>query len=69
MSNWSFKDIMLQKLIEKHGFNPMNAFLTMDWLIREPTKVLRGLSRGRDYALVSSEVKVHYQQRKDLSKS
>ena len=59
----------LQKLIDKHGFNPMNAFLTMDWLIREPARALRGLSRGRDYVLVSPEVRAQYQRRKEMFKS
>jgi hypothetical protein len=54
----------LQKLIDKHGFNPINAFLTMNWLIREPEKALRGLSKRRDYFLLSPEAEARYEKRK-----
>ena len=63
------QDYTLQKLIDKHGFNPMNAFLTMDWLIREPARALRGLSRGRDHFLASPEAKARYEQRKEVFKN
>ena len=55
----------LQILVEKKGFNPMNAFLTMDWLIREPARAKRALSRGRDHFLLSPEIRAEYEQRKE----
>src|SRR5579875_2354264 len=54
-----------QGLVEKRGFNPMNAFLTMDWLLREPDKAARRLRKGRDYFLVSDAMKAKYEQRKE----
>lgn len=37
-----------QDLIEQHGMNPIAAFLTLDWLAREPEKARTALRRGHD---------------------
>lgn len=55
----------LQQFIDTHGFNPVGAFLTMDWLIREPELALQALSQGHDYVLVSPEVRTAYEQAKE----
>lgn len=38
----------LQKLMEKHSLKPIAAFLTLDWLAREPEKARAALARGHD---------------------
>lgn len=37
-----------QRLMEEHGMNPIAAFLTLDWLIREPKRAIDSLARGHD---------------------
>jgi hypothetical protein len=37
-----------QRLAEEHGMNPIAAFLTLDWLTREPVDALASLARGHD---------------------
>lgn len=37
-----------QRLVEEHGMKPIAAFLTLDWLVREPEKARASLSRGHD---------------------
>ncbi|KKR28591.1 hypothetical protein A2715_03245 [Candidatus Woesebacteria bacterium RIFCSPHIGHO2_01_FULL_39_32] len=38
----------IDKLVKEHGMNELAAFLTMDWLIREPEKATESLHRGAD---------------------
>jgi hypothetical protein len=38
----------LQRLADEHGMNPIAAFLTLDWLIKEPEAALASLARGHD---------------------
>jgi hypothetical protein len=38
----------VQRLMEEHGMNPIAAFLTLDWLMREPEKAKVSLARGHD---------------------
>jgi len=38
----------MQRLINEHDMNPIAAFLTLDWLIREPNKALISLAKGHD---------------------
>jgi len=38
----------VQRLMNEHGMNPVAAFLTLDWLIREPEKARTSLARGHD---------------------
>ena len=33
-------------LVENYGMKPIGAFLTLDWLIREPQKALTSLKKG-----------------------
>ena len=35
-------------LMSEHNMNPIAAFLTMDWLLREPEKAITSLERGHD---------------------
>lgn len=41
VEGFSFND-----LISKWGMNPVGAFITLDWLIREPEKAKKALNRG-----------------------
>lgn len=38
----------VQRLEQEHGMNPIAAFLTLDWLVREPERALESLRRGHD---------------------
>jgi hypothetical protein len=38
----------VELLVAKHAMNPIAAFLTLDWLIREPEKALASLNKGHD---------------------
>ena len=38
----------VRDLQTKHGMNELAAFLTLDWLIREPEKATASLQRGHD---------------------
>lgn len=42
------KGYTLKRLIEEYGFEPIAAFLDMDWLIREPEEACKALARGYD---------------------
>jgi hypothetical protein len=42
------KGYTLKRLIEEYGLRPIAAFLDLDWLLREPEKALKALSRGYD---------------------
>ena len=33
-------------LIEKYKMNPIGAFITVDWIMREPEKATKELNRG-----------------------
>jgi hypothetical protein len=37
-----------QRLVDEYQFTPPNAFVTLDWLIREPAKAVKALSEGYD---------------------
>src|SRR5213076_2012050 len=41
----------LQRLIDEYDLEPIGAFLTIGWLIREPDVALQALSEGYDYFL------------------
>lgn len=41
IEGFAFKD-----LITKWGMNPVGAFITLDWLLREPEKAKRALNKG-----------------------
>lgn len=38
----------LKRLMDDYDFNPVNALLTLDWLLREPEMALAALSEGYD---------------------
>ena len=38
-------------LMAEHSMNPIAAFLTLDWLIREPEKAKESLKKGHDKVL------------------
>jgi len=39
----------VQRLVDEHGMNPVAAYLTLDWLIKEPEAALVPLERGHDW--------------------
>ena len=38
----------VEKLMKEHGMNPIAAFLTLDWIQRDPAKAVESLKRGHD---------------------
>lgn len=38
----------VSRLMAEHGMKPIAAFLTLDWLIREPEKAKASLKKGHD---------------------
>lgn len=38
----------LVELMSEHNMNPIAAFLTLDWILREPAKAKASLERGHD---------------------
>ena len=42
----SIEGITFQDLIAEYGMNPIGAFITLDWLIRDSEKAIRALKRG-----------------------
>jgi hypothetical protein len=51
-----------QRLVEKYRFTPPNAFVTLDWLIREPEKAVKALARGYDRVVMSPERQTKYRE-------
>ena len=41
-------EVTVHQLMTEHGMKPIAAFLTLDWLIREPDKAKASLLRGHD---------------------
>jgi hypothetical protein len=48
LSNLTVRQYNLRRLKDEHGMNPIAAFLTLDWLLKEPGKALASLARGHD---------------------
>lgn len=44
--SFSIKGYSYQTLIEKFNMKPVGAFLTLDWIIREPEVAIENLNRG-----------------------
>lgn len=44
--SFSIKGYSYSLLVEKFDMKPIGAFLTLDWLIREPEKALENLNKG-----------------------
>lgn len=40
----------VQNLIAQQGMNEIAAYLTLDWIIREPDKAIESLKKGHDFA-------------------
>lgn len=38
-----------ERLTREHNMNPFAAFLTLDWLLREPEKAVTSLQKGHDF--------------------
>lgn len=39
----------IDKLMNEHGMNEVAAYLTIDWILREPDQALQSLQRGHDF--------------------
>ena len=39
----------MQRLADEHGMNPIAAYLTIDWLIKDPEAALMPLTKGHDW--------------------
>ena len=39
----------VEKLIEEHGMNEVAAFLTLDWIKKEPEMAILSLQKGHDF--------------------
>lgn len=44
--SFSVEGYSYQMLIEKYKMKPVGAFITLDWIIREPEKAIENLNRG-----------------------
>ncbi len=47
-ANLEIEGYTLARLMDEHGMKPIAAFLTLDWLQREPEKAKESLARGHD---------------------
>ena len=52
--NAEIEGYTFESLMESHGMNPIAAFLTLDWLIREPQRAKESLNRGHDFIKTGS---------------
>jgi hypothetical protein len=50
----TIEEYSVARLMNEHGMNPVAAFLTLDWLMREPEKAKASLRRGHDRVKRSS---------------
>jgi hypothetical protein len=48
LPNLTVEGYTAQTLIEKHRMQPIAAFLTLDWLAREPALATASLKKGRE---------------------
>lgn len=48
-------DFTARELMEQLGFQPVAAYLLMDWLIREPDAAKRALAGGADKVIIDAE--------------
>ena len=44
--SFSIKGYSYSTLIEKFNMKPVGAFITLDWIVREPEKAIENLNRG-----------------------
>ncbi len=47
-SSVTIKGWNLKRLVEEYKMKPTSAFLTLDWLIREPDAAAKSLAKGYD---------------------
>ena len=45
-TNYSAHDISIKELVEKHNMQYLAAVLTMDWVLRDPTKAIDTIRKG-----------------------
>lgn len=50
---YSIEDFTVQELIEEGKMNPFNAFLTLDWLKKDPEVAKRSLIRLKDNVIMT----------------
>ncbi|OGZ60922.1 MAG: hypothetical protein A2919_00135 [Candidatus Spechtbacteria bacterium RIFCSPLOWO2_01_FULL_43_12] len=44
----------VEKLTKEHGMNEIAAYLTLDWIVREPEKAIESLKKGHDFVRFSN---------------
>lgn len=44
----------VEKLTREHGMNEIAAYLTLDWIVREPDKAIESLRKGHDFVRSSN---------------
>jgi hypothetical protein len=44
-------DYSMERLMREHAMKPIAAFLTLDWLLREPDVAAQSLKRGHDHVI------------------
>jgi len=44
----------INELTTKHGMNPFAAYLTLDWIVRDPEKATASLKKGHDFVKPSN---------------
>ncbi len=48
LTSFAIENYTVQRLQKEHAMNPIAAFLTLDWLLREPETALTSLRKGHD---------------------
>jgi hypothetical protein len=56
--NVDIEGYTFESLMELHNMNPIAAFLTLDWLMREPERAKESLKHGYDFIETDSESKL-----------
>jgi hypothetical protein len=46
--NLSVAGYSMERLMREHAMKPIGAFLTLDWLLREPDQAIKSLKHGHD---------------------
>lgn len=44
--SFSIKEYSYRTLIEKFNMKPVGAFITLDWIMREPEKAIESITKG-----------------------
>lgn len=48
LPDFEIEQYSVKRLMDEHGMNPVAAFLTLDWLVREPKAAAASLKKGHD---------------------